>query len=487
MDILYAVSEAYPFAKNGGLGDVAGAYPAQVAARGVDIRVILPLYDVIPQTYQNEMELVANFTLELALQTLYCGLYRLEREGVAYYFVENDVYFRRGKIYGCRDDDARFAFFSRAVCESLKYMDWLPDIVHCNDWQTALIPFYLQNVYLRHPDWKHIRTVFTIHNVEYQGNFSYHTLTDVFGLSGALFAEGTVELDGSVNLMKGAIEIADCLTTVSPAYAAELKAPDAAGPIAQVIASHEIHGIRNGIPGEANPLDSPLAHRPYDANSMAEKVYNKLWMQERHGLTVSERAPVFGCVSRLLPRKGFELLVEVLPEFLDQGAQLVVTGDGKQEILAKLEVLKKRFPVQVGLRPYSEENAVEVFSGADLFLMPSLEEPCGTAQMQAMRYGTVPVVRLTGGLRDTVTPWDEMHPDGCGFVFEAYSAEAMRDAVGRALVAYQNTEAWEALQRRCMQQDFSWSQPVEEYIMLYRKLLEQRGGADIKQIAEAIP
>lgn len=208
-------------------------------------------------------------------------------------------------------------------------------------------------------------------------------------LSGSTVCRRNGGVGRRVNLMKGATELPDCLTTVSPGLRGGAEGSGRCGPIAQVIASHEIHGIRNGIPGEANPLDSPLAHRPYDANSMAEKVYNKLWMQERHGLTVSERAPVFGCVSRLLPRKGFELLVEVLPEFLDQGAQLVVTGDGKQEILAKLEVLKKRFPVQVGLRPYSEENAVEVFSGADLFLMPSLEEPCGTAQMQAMRYGTV--------------------------------------------------------------------------------------------------
>ena len=471
MNILYAVSEAYPFAKNGGLGDVAGSYPVCLRQTGVDIRVILPMYDVIPAEHRDRMELVENFTLELGLQTLYCGLYQLVQQGVTWYFVENDVFFRRGKIYGCHDDDARFAFFSKAVCESLKHLDWVPDIIHCNDWQTALVLFYLENDRLQCPQLKDIRTMFTIHNVEYQGNFSYHTLTDVFGLSGILFSEGTVELDGSVNLMKGAIEMADCITTVSPSYAAELTAPNAVGPIAQVIASHRVVGILNGLSDEANPFDSRLTHRPYSVDSVEEKVFNKLWMQERRGLKPAENVPVFGCVSRLIPRKGFELLCQVLPEFLQNGAQLVVTGNGKKEILSQLEDLQRRFPGQVALTPYSEESAVEIFSSADLFLMPSQEEPCGTAQMQAMRYGTVPVVHLTGGLKDTVKPYDAAHPDGWGFGFEDYSAEALGDALQRALAVYWNTEEWETLERRCMVQDFSWKQPVEAYGALYQSML----------------
>lgn len=316
--------------------------------------------------------------------------------------------------------------------------------------------------------------MFTIHNVEFQGNFSYQTLTDVFGLSGSLFSEGTVELDGSVNLMKGAIERADCVTTVSPSYASELTAPNAVGPIAQVIAAHQVAGILNGLSDGQNPFDSRLIHRPYSADSVEEKVFNKLWMQEARGLKVQEDAPVFGCVSRLIPRKGFALLCQVLPEFLEQGAQLVVTGDGQKEILGLLEDLRRRFPGQVALTPYAEENAVEIFSSADLFLMPSLEEPCGTAQMQAMRYGTVPVVHLTGGLRDTVKPYDQDHPDGWGFGFEAYSAEAMREALVRALTVYWNTEEWETLEKRCMAQDFSWEKPVAAYRALYRSMLEQR-------------
>ena len=472
MKILYAVSEAFPFAKDGGLGDVAYAFPQTVRNMGQDIRVIMPLYDTIPQRYRDQMELMTNFTLDVAIQPLYCGLYRLELRGVTYYFVENDVYFLRGKLYGCHDDGARFAFFSKAVCESIRFLDWTPDIVHCNDWQTALVLFYLRDKRLKNPALRPIRTVFTIHNVEYQGDFSYQTLTDVFGLSGVLFSQGTLELDGDVNLMKGAIEIADCVTTVSPSYAQELKAPDASGQLSQVIAAHEIVGIRNGIHKEINPFDCPHVHRPYNASSVDERVFNKLWMQENMSLKLGENIPVLGCVSRLLPRKGFELLVAVLPEFLENGAEVVICGNGKRDVKQALQQLEERFPAQVAVISYSESSAAEVLSSIDLFLMPSLIEPCGTAQLQAMRYGAVPLVRATGGLKDTVKPYDKEHPDGWGFVFEEYTPEALRNAIREALMVYQDTETWETLEKRCMEQDFSWDQPAKDYIALYESLLK---------------
>ena len=471
MNILYAVSEAFPFAKDGGLGDVAYAFPQTVRNLGQDIRVMMPLYDTIPQKYRDQMELITNFTLDVAIQPLYCGLYRLELRGVTYYFVENDVYFMRGKLYGCHDDGARFAFFSKAVCESIRFLDWTPDVVHCNDWQTALVLFYLRDKVLKNPALRPIRTVFTIHNVEYQGDFSYQTLTDVFGLSGVLFSQGILELDGDVNLMKGAIEIADCVTTVSPSYADELAAPDASGQLSQVIAAHEIVGIRNGIHDEINPFDCPHVHRPYNVESVDERVFNKLWMQENMSLRVREEIPVLGCVSRLLPRKGFELLVQVLPEFLEHGAELVVCGNGKRDVKEALQQLEAQFPEQVAVISYSEASAAEVLSSIDLFLMPSLIEPCGTAQLQAMRYGAVPLVRATGGLKDTVKPYDKDHPDGWGFVFEDYTPEALRAALTDALTVYQDGETWEGLEKRCMTQGFSWTQPAKDYIALYEKLL----------------
>lgn len=472
MNILYAVSEAFPFAKDGGLGDVAYAFPQTVRNMGQDIRVFMPLYDTIPTHYREQMELISNFTLNVSFQTLYCGLYRLELRGVTVYFVENDVYFMRGQLYGCRDDDARFAFFSKAVVESIRYMDWTPDVVHCNDWQTALVLFYLRDKQMKNPALRPIHTVFTIHNVEYQGNFSYQTLTDVFGLSGVLFSQGTLELDGKVNLMKGAIEIADRVTTVSPAYARELKAPDASGNLAEVIAAHEIVGIRNGIHREINPFDCPHVHRPYTADTVDERVFNKLWMQENMSLKLGEDIPVLGCVSRLLPRKGFDLLAEVLPEYLSRGAELVVCGNGKRDIKQLLQGLEEQYPEQVAVISYSEAHAAEVLSSIDLFLMPSVVEPCGTAQLQAMRYGAVPLVHATGGLRDTVKPYDDQHPDGWGFVFEDYTPEALKAAMDTALSAYYEDGAlWERLQKRCMAQDFSWDEPAKAYIALYQDLL----------------
>ena len=293
----------------------------------------------------------------------------------------------------------------------------------------------------------------------------------MFGLSGVLFSQGILELDGDVNLMKGAIEIADCVTTVSPSYAGELAAPDASGQLSQVIAAHEIVGIRNGIHDEINPFDCPHVHRPYNVESVDERVFNKLWMQENMSLRVREEIPVLGCVSRLLPRKGFELLVQVLPEFLEQGAELVVCGNGKRDVKEVLQQLEAQFPEQVAVISYSEASAAEVLSSIDLFLMPSLIEPCGTAQLQAMRYGAVPLVRATGGLKDTVKPYDKDHPDGWGFVFEDYTPEALRAALTNALTVYQDGETWEGLEKRCMAQDFSWTQPAKEYTQLYEKLL----------------
>lgn len=471
MNILYAVSEAFPFAKDGGLGDVAYAFPQSLHNMGQDIRVIMPLYDTIPQRYRDQMELMTNFTMDVGIQPLYCGLYRLVLRGVPYYFVENDVYFMRGTLYGCRDDDARFAFFSKAVCESIRFLSWTPDVVHCNDWQTALVLFYLRDKQLKNPGLKPIHTVFTIHNVEYQGDFSYQTLTDVFGLSGVLFAQGTLELDGKVNLMKGAIEIADCVTTVSPSYAKELCASEASGRLAQVISAHKLVGIRNGIHGEINPFDCPYVHRPYDGESVHERVFNKLWMQENMSLRLGEDIPVLGCVSRLLPRKGFELLVEVLPEFLKNGAELVVCGNGKRDVKEALQQLEAQFPEQVAVISYSEKSAAEVLSSIDLFLMPSLIEPCGTAQLQAMRYGAVPLVRATGGLKDTVKPYDTEHPEGWGFVFDDYTPEALKAALTSALKVYRDTAAWETMEKRCMAQDFSWEQPARDYVRLYEGLL----------------
>lgn len=472
MNILYVVSESFPFAKDGGLGDVAYALPQALTEIGHDVRVILPLYDTISNNFKDQMTLISNFTVDVAIQTLYCGLYFLQHQGVTYYFIENDIYFMRGRLYGCLDDDARFAFFSAAVCNSIKYMDWHPDIIHCNDWQTALVLFYLQDKKLKNHGYSSIRTVFTIHNVEYQGNFSYQILTDVFGLSGVLFSRGILELDGNVNLMKGAIEIADCVTTVSPSYALELTEHSGAGVLSQVLSYHKIFGIRNGIHKNHNPYTNPYVHRAYDVNSVTERIFNKLWLQENLGLKLDEDAPLLGCVSRLLPRKGFELLYQVMPKYLQRGVQFVVCGDGNSELKELLQELEEKFPNQVAIINYSEAIAVEVFSSIDIFLMPSMVEPCGTAQLQAMRYGAVPLVHATGGLRDTFIPYDSETKQGCGFVFEDYTSDAFCTALDCAISLYQDVYNWEHLEQNCMKQDFSWNEPAKAYSRLYESLLE---------------
>ncbi len=469
MNILYAVSEADPFVKHGGLGEVAGAFPVAMTRLGVDFRVILPMYDSIPEEYRSAMELETVFHVSVALDTVACGLYRLDYRGVVWYFIENDRVFGDLSTIG---DDQRFAFFSKAVCVSLRNMDWRPDIIYCNDWQTALVPFYLRDFQLRRGLELPIRTVFTIHNVEFQGDFSYQTLTDVFGLSGILFAQGTMELEGHVNLMKGAIETADRVTTVSPSYARELTAPDASGPLSQVIADHQVIGILNGAPEDVTPEKSPYVHRRYDAASLDQRVLNKLWIQEMCGLRVQIDAPLFGFVGRFLPRKGIGLLAEVLPEFLDRGVQILFAGQGEGEMAALVADLRQRYPLQAAMLGYSDKKAAELYAGVDFLLMPSLEEPCGTTQMQAMRFGAVPVVRETGGLRDTVVPFNSQHPEGWGFTFSVYDKQHLRDAVSSALAAFRVPETWETLQKRCMARDSSWNGPAKEYLAVYEDLLK---------------
>ena len=320
MKLLYVTSEAYPFCKTGGLADVAGSLPPALAAEGVETAVILPLYDKIGPQWREKMTFRRYIYVDLGWRHEYCGLFSLYDRGVTWYFVDNEKYFRRGRLYGEFDDGERFAFFSKAVVDLLPSLDWMPDILHCNDWQTALVPIYLKDVCTRWEAVRRIRTVFTIHNIEYQGRYGADTVDQLFGLDRGWYNDGTLQMDGDVNLMKGAIEIADRVTTVSPAYARELKAPDASGNLAEVIAAHEIVGIRNGIHGEINPFDCPHVHRPYTADTVDERVFNKLWMQENMSLKLGEDIPVLGCVSRLLPRKGFDLLAEVLPEYLSRGA-----------------------------------------------------------------------------------------------------------------------------------------------------------------------
>ncbi len=467
MQVLYVVSEAFPFVQEGELGIVAGAFPVVLAEKGIDIRVIMPMYDTILPSLVQQMKKQIHFFAKFSEKVYLCNLYIIEQKGVIWYFLDNDHFFHRGKLYGCEDDERRFAFFSVAVCEAMKVMKWVPDIIHCNDWQTAMIPVCLQGSY-SFLNQKRVKIVYTIHNLTFPTNLNgCNTLTERISLPDDM--GNFLEANGSMNLIKAAVFFSDCITTVSPTYAKKLMASDSGMSLSGTLSDKEIYGICNGI--NINPMNTPMVHRPYDSDSVEEKVFNKLWMQEMHCLEVYEDAPVFGCVSRLMSEKGFDLLLQVLPEFLESGCQFVLTGDGDYRIVEQLNVLKARYPRQVSITTYSEKNAIEIFSSVDIFLMPSLEGLCGISQMLAMQFGAVPVVYATDGLKDTVDPYDEMHPDGCGFVFENYTAEAFAESIRQAVWVYWDTERFETLQRRCKARDFSWNEPVKAYIRLYQDLL----------------
>ena len=470
MNILFAVSEAAPFVKTGGLGDVAGSLPAALAAEGADVRVILPLYGSIAEKWRLKMNFEFFDYIRLAWRSQYCGVFTLRQDGVTYYFVDNEYYFKRGRVYGEYDDGERFAFFSRAVVDLLPRLGWTPDVIHCNDWQTALIPIYLRQE--RGEPFEHIRTVFTIHNIEYQGRFGSEILGDVFGLSDELFRSGILRYDDDVNLMKGAIYTADRLTTVSPSYAQELCDPWFACGLHDVIRenSHKLSGILNGIDMQRyDPRTDPYLSVHYGPRDLAGKRECKRDLCRLLGFDENDDGPIVGCISRLVPHKGFDLVVEKLDEMVAHGARVVIlgTGDAHYEGFFRDAENRHRGRVSANIM-YSEERSSKVYAGADLMLMPSRSEPCGLTQMIAMRYGTPPVVHAVGGLRDSVVP----HPyDGSnGFTFSNYAACDLLGTVDYAMSIRRNADEWTALQRRGMTADLSWKASAQQYLELYRAL-----------------
>ncbi len=470
MKILYAASEAAPFAKTGGLGDVAGSLPVALAERGHDVRVILPLYSSMDYRLRQKMQFRLYTYVFLSWRRQYCGLFELKDRGVTYYFIDNEYYFARERLYGHYDDGERFAFFSRAVVHLLPLLDWRPDVIHANDWQTALIP-----IYLRHSasaDISSIKSVFTIHNIEYQGIYGAGTMSDLFGLPSELFTGGQMECDGCVNLMKGAIYHADALTTVSPTYAKELCLPEYAHGLHDIIKanSHKLTGIVNGIDLTVyDPSTDEAICAPFSAEDMSGKAKCKEELQRTLGLRPDPKVPVIACVSRLVSHKGFDLVLDALEDIMSRNVQFVVLGTGEWSYEQQFSDAQSRYQGRLDAHIlYSGALASRIYAGADIFLMPSKSEPCGLAQMIAMRYGTLPVVRSTGGLRDTVVPYGEAGANG--FAFEEYTAEAMLAALDSALRVY-GGEEWKKLRDTAMKTDFSWKKSADKYISLYSELI----------------
>ena len=475
MKILFAASEAVPFCKTGGLADVAGSLPQALAGAGNDVAVILPLYQQVADKWKEQMTFVCSIEVTLSWRHLYCGLFRLERDNVTWYFVDNEYYFKRGKLYGYDDDPERFGFFSRAVVSLLPSLCFTPDIIHCNDWQTALIPIYLKDDCVRLSHLRQIKTVFTVHNVEYQGRCGRHALGDIFGLHSGWFSDGTIAMDGDVNLLKGAAMVCDAITAVSPTYAQELRQAFFAHGMESVMEmnAHKLHGVLNGIDMERyNPVTDPGLVMNFSAEDMAGKARNKAALQEEMGLPVDPSVPVIGIVTRLVSHKGLDLICDVFHQIMDLNCQLVVLGSGDAQyenfFSAKQPLHPDRMALHLG---YNEALATRIYAGADILLMPSKSEPCGLAQMIAMRYGTLPIVRETGGLKDTVHAYEAWSGNGNGFSFAAYNSADMLYVIRQAVDLYfNNPNAFDRLRQTGMTTDFSWNASAEAYNKLYRSI-----------------
>lgn len=470
MKILFAASEVAPFVKTGGLADVAGSLPAALATHGHDVRVILPLYSDIGEEWREQMTFVDHFHFPLSWRNSYCGLFQLKRGDVTYYFVDNEYYFKRHSLYGHFDDGERFAYFSRAVIEAPDHLDWAPDIIHCNDWQTAMVPVFYRVLYQYHQEFENIRIIYTIHNIQYQGVYGKEVVTELMGIP--TYHTSLLEFDGMVNLMKGAIETADRVTTVSPTYAKEILDPWYSYGMDRALVRRQdgIVGILNGIDvvGYDPETDSNLK-KHYSVTKIAGKKECRAALLHECGLTDSD-APVVGIVTRFVAHKGIQLVQQTFQEMLQLGCRFVVLGSGERLYEDFFREMQAEYPDQVHVTVgFVPAMARRIYGGADIFLMPSQNEPCGLAQMVAMRYGTIPVVRETGGLKDSV--FDAGGKNGNGFTFKTYDAYDMLDAVKRACELFADKRKWNALVRHAMKCDYSWNVSAEKYVELYRSLL----------------
>ena len=471
MKVLFAASEAEPFAKSGGLADVSGALPKALRKRLVGARVILPLYSSIAPEMREKMTFICNITVPVSWRKQYCGVFEAHIDGVIYYFIDNEYYFKRDGLYGYYDDAERFAFFSRAVLEIIPHIGFKPDIIHCNDWQTALIPVYLTEMYSKDPFYSSIKTVFTIHNIQYQGKYGMELYGDVLGLPDG--RESIVEYDGCVNFMKGAIQCADKVTTVSPTYSREILEPYYSHGLDSILKEfgYKLTGIVNGIDTDVyNPETDKFIYQNYSIQTLNDKKKNKTKLQEEMGLP-KVNAPIFGMVTRLVSHKGIDLVKCVFEELLRADLQFVILGSGDWEFETFFYEMSKKYPEKVAVKlGFDNALAHKIYAGSDFFLMPSKSEPCGLAQLVALRYGTIPIVRETGGLNDTVK--DSGDGQGNGFTFSNYNAHDMENTVWRALAGYSKAEGFDILRKRAMNCDNGWNASANLYIRLYKEIIQ---------------
>lgn len=478
MNVLFVAAEGVPFSKTGGLADVIGALPKELQELGVNVRVVLPKYGDTPPQYEKEMELVHRFSVQLGWRNQYCGVLKLVHEGVVFYFIDNESHFKRPGTYGFFDDGERFAFFNRAVLEALPFLDFQPDVIHCHDWHAGMIPVMLTQ-YRNQEFFRSIKTVFTIHNLQYQGVFPKSILGDLLGLGWEHFNVNGVEYHDQVSFMKGGLNYSNALTTVSPTYAQEIQTPFYGADLEGVLARRQsfLSGIINGIDTEEwNPQTDPHIVRNYTWRSLKRKEENKVALQEELGLTQDPGIPMLGMVTRLARQKGLDLVAHVIQEILELRLQIVVLGTGEEQFEQMFKHFAASHPDQVSANiRFENVLAHKIYAASDMFLMPSLFEPCGLGQLIAMRYGSLPIVRETGGLKDTVMPYNEVTDEGLGFSFANYNAHELLFTVQRAVHLYEAEKegAWKSMVGRAMRSDFSWEQSAKKYKELFEQVVSK--------------
>ncbi len=472
MKVLFATSEAVPFAASGGLGDVAGSLPKALRNRQVACRVVLPLYQCVSEEVRANLKFITNITVDLGWRKQYCGIFKINHDGVIYYFIDNEYYFKRDKLYGYYDEAERFAFFSKAVLEMLNHISFTPDIIHANDWQTSLIPVYLDAYFRDSEKHKYLKTVFTIHNIQFQGKYGLDLISDVLGIPKSM--EPIMKYDNCANFMKAAVECCDRVTTVSPTYAQEITDPWYSYGMDRFLMQrqYKLTGIINGIDNKLyDPMTDKDIFRNYNFKDSSGKKANKIGLKEYVGLANHDDKPLIGMVTRLTSQKGIDLVKYAADDIMRMGFKMVVLGSGDyiyEEYFKSLEArYKGDFAFINGFIPHM---AKKIYSGSDIFLMPSKSEPCGLAQMVALRYGTIPIVRQTGGLADTI--FDCGTGDGNGFTFKTYNAHDMLGAIERARDLYYNNRSdWNNLVSRALSDDYSWSGSAAEYKKMYKEIL----------------
>jgi len=475
MKVLFVASEAYPFIKTGGLGDVAYALPKALRKLGIDVRVIIPKYSLIPLSFKNCMENIASFNVEVGWRNQYCGLQYITYDDVPYYFVDNEYYFKRPEIYGFYDDGERFSYFSKAVMEAIKHMgDFTPDIIHCNDWHCGIVPVLLKENYSDDYGYSKIKSLFTIHNLKYQGIFSKDILGELLNLDQKYFNDDAMKFYEDISFMKGGIVFSDAVSTVSDTYAREILTPFYGEDLDELLTSkaEKLHGIENGIDYEIyNPKMDEKIFYNYDAFHRQQKMKNKLKLQEKLCFIINKDIPMMGIVTRLVKQKGLDLIVDKLEELLGLDIQIVLLGYGSGYYEEIFEHYASLYPSRISTNiVYDEELAQQIYAASDMFLMPSLIEPCGIGQLIALKYGSIPIIRETGGLKDTIIPYDKNTGTGNGVSFINYNSEELLDAVNRALNLYKDKTTWDKLVQNAMLSNNSWENSAKNYIRLYNKI-----------------